>query len=169
MPRLFAVLLVLIVLAGCSHTSPPVAHAAVPVSGDSARLKREIRLTGLIEAVHSSKILVPQIYGPGGPLTLTHLITSGSSVKQGDIIATFDATAQIDSARDAQAKYDDLGHQVDQKRAQNSADAAKRASDLKQAEGDLQKAELELKKGPTLPEIDRLKNDDKIDIARKHV
>jgi multidrug resistance efflux pump len=146
-----------------------VAHAAAPPSGDAGRVKREIRLTGIIEAVHSSKILVPQIYGPGGPLTLTHLIVSGSNVKPGDIIATFDATTQIDAARDAQAKYDDLGHQVDQKRAQNLADAAKRASDLKQAEGDLEKAELELKKGPTLPEIDRLKNDVKIEIARQHV
>ena len=52
----------------------------------------------------------------------------------------FDATAQIDAARDAQAKYDDLGHQVEQKRAQNRADAEKRAVDLKSAEGDLAKA-----------------------------
>jgi multidrug resistance efflux pump len=146
-----------------------VTHAAAPTSGDAGRVKREVRLTGLVEAVHSSKILVPQIYGPGGPLTLTHLIPSGSNVKDGDIIATFDATAQIDAARDAQAKYDDLGHQVDQKRAQNLADAAKRAADLKQAEGDLAKAELELKKGPTLAEIDRLKDEVKIDIAREHV
>jgi hypothetical protein len=156
-------------LAGCSRTAPPVTHAAAPSAGDAGRVKREIRLTGLIEAVHSSKILVPQIYGPGGPLTLTHLIPSGSGVKEGDIIATFDATTQIDAARDAQAKFDDLGHQVDQKRAQNESDAAKRAADLKQAEGDLAKAELELKKGPTLPEIDRLKDEVKIDIARKHV
>jgi len=28
------------------------------------------------------------------------------------VIGTFDATTQIDAARDAQAKYDDLGHQV---------------------------------------------------------
>jgi HlyD family secretion protein len=168
--RQVAVAVAVLLLAACSRTTPPVAHAAAPATnGDAGRMKREIRLTGIIEAVHSSKILVPQIFGPGGPLTLTHLIPSGSAVKEGDIIATFDATTQIDAARDAQAKFDDLGHQVDQKRAQNLADAAKRAADLKQAEGDLAKAELELKKGPTLPEIDRLKNDVKIDIARKHV
>jgi HlyD family secretion protein len=167
--RHFVVAVPVLFLAACSRTMPPVAHAAAPATGDAGRVHREIRLTGLIEAVHSSKILVPQIFGPGGPLTLTHLIPSGSTVKEGDIIATFDATTQIDAARDAQAKYDDLGHQVDQKRAQNAADAAKRAADLKQAEGDLDKAELEMKKGPTLPEIDRLKDEVKIDIARKHV
>ena len=40
----------------------------VPLAVDLQRqgVKREIRLTGLVEAVHSSKILVPQIFGPGG-------------------------------------------------------------------------------------------------------
>jgi multidrug efflux pump subunit AcrA (membrane-fusion protein) len=161
----------LLVLAACSRTTPRTAEAASPPAKveSSAPDKHEIRLTGLVEAVHSSKILVPQIFGPGGAMTLTHLIPSGATVKEGDLIATFDATAQIDQARDAQAKYDDLTHQVEQKQAQNDADAAKRAADLKQAEGDLVKAELELKKGPTLAEIDRLKDEDKLDIARKHV
>lgn len=130
---------------------------------------REIRLTGIVEAVHSLKILVPQIYGQGGAQTLTHLIPSGSTVKEGDLIATFDATQQIDAARDAQAKFDDLSHQVEQKRAQNLADAAKRAADLTQAQADLGKAELELKKGPTLPAIDREKDEAKLEIARIHV
>jgi multidrug resistance efflux pump len=132
-------------------------------------VKREIRLTGLVEAVHSSKILVPQIFGPGGPLTLTHLIRNGSEVKEGDVIATFDATTQIDAARDTQAKYDDLGHQVEQKRAQNRADAEKRTLDLKTAEGELGKAELELKKGATLAQIVRDQDEVKLAIARKHV
>lgn len=157
----------LMLLAGCSKTAPPVvAQAAAP---DAPRVKREVRLTGLVEAVHSSKVLVPQIFGPGGPLTLTRLIRSGSEVKEGDVIATFDATTQIDAARDAQAKYDDLGHQVEQKRAQNRADLEKRAVDLKQAEGDLLKAEMELKKGPTLSQIKLDQAKVRAEIARKHV
>jgi HlyD family secretion protein len=167
--RSLAVALAVLSLTSCSRTTPPTTHAASPASGETARLKREIRVTGIVEAVHSSKVLVPQIFGPGGAMTLTHLIPNGSEVKEGDLIATFDATQQLDAARDAQAKFDDLSHQVDQKRAQNLADAAKRASDLKQAEGDLGKAELELKKGPTLAEIDRLKDEVKLDVARKHV
>jgi HlyD family secretion protein len=114
--------------------------------------------------------LIPAIYGSqAGPLTLTHLIPNGASVKEGDLIAAFDPTQQMDSARDAQAKFDDLSHQVDQKRAQNNADAAKRDSDLKQAEADLAKAQIELKKGPLLSEIDRLKNEEKAGIAAAHV
>lgn len=160
----------LLFLASCSRTAPPVAEAAGPAPArQSAPDKREIRLTGLVEAVHSSKILVPQIFGPGGPLTLTRLIRNGSEVKEGDIIATFDATTQIDAARDAQAKYDDLGHQVDQKRAQNRADAEKRAVDLTQAEGELAKSEFELQKGITLPPIKFDQAQARRDIAVKHL
>jgi multidrug resistance efflux pump len=157
--------------------APPVAQAATAAAATTAaatgqppaRLEREIRLTGIVLAVHSSKIQVPQIYGDGSPLTLTKLIANGSMVKEGDTLATFDATSQMDKARDASAKADDLGHQADQKRAQNHADAEKRNSDLKQAEADLAKAEIELKKGPLLSEIDRLKNEEKASIARLHV
>jgi multidrug efflux pump subunit AcrA (membrane-fusion protein) len=157
-----------ILLFSCSRIPPSIAHAAAQTP-QSAGVKREIRITGIIEATRSYKILVPQIYGPGGALTLTRFIPNGSLVKEGDLVAAFDATAQLDNARDAQAKYDDLGHQVDQKRAQNHADAEKRASDLQQGQADLSKAELELKKGPILSEIDRLKNEEKVRIARLHV
>jgi multidrug resistance efflux pump len=148
-----------------------VAQAAAPAPADGAKqpADHEIRLTGVVAAVHSSKIQVPQIYGDGSALTLTRLIANGSKVNEGDLLARFDPTAQMDKARDAAAKADDLGHQADQKRAQNHADAEKRASELKQAEADLSKAQIELRKGPLLSEIDRLKNEEKASIAARHV
>src|SRR6266567_4389224 len=119
--------------------SPPVTHAAEG-GGEPARLKREIRLTGIVEAVRSSKVLVPQILGPGGPMTLTKLIPNGVIVTQGDLIAVFDSTAQVDAARAALAKYEDLGHQVEQKRAQIRADSEKRIAELQR---DRQKVALD--------------------------
>jgi HlyD family secretion protein len=160
----------LLLLAACSRPTPPAAHAAsaaTPV--ESPRARREVRVTGTIQAVHFSKVLVPPIYGQGGSLTLTRIIPNGSRVKEGDPIAEFDATQQQDSARDAQAKFDDLGHQVDQKRAQNRADAEKRTADLMQAEADLAKARIEVQKGPLLSAIDVLKNEVYAEIAAKHV
>src|SRR5947209_17350756 len=79
----------LVLLASCSRTTPPVTHAAAP---DTPRAKREVRVTGIVEAVHSSKILVPQIWSQGGPMTLTKLIPNGSKVAAGDLVAVFDAT-----------------------------------------------------------------------------
>lgn len=102
-------------------------------------------------------------------MTLTKLIPNGTHVKEGDLIAVFDSTQQTDLAREALAKYEDLGHQVEQKVAQNRADAEKRTSDLRQAEADLAKAEIELKKGPVLAELDRLKAELKASNARAHL
>ena len=168
--RHFTFAAAVLMLSACTRPGPTTTYAA-PAAPAAApdRLKREVRVTGTVQAVHSSKILIPQISGNYSSMTLTHLIGNGVSVKEGDLIATFDATNMIDTARDAKGKFDDFGHQVDQKRAQNRADAEKRASDLKQAEADLATAQQELRKGPVLSEIDRLKNEQRAAIARIHV
>jgi multidrug resistance efflux pump len=113
--------------------------------------------------------MVPQITGNNSQMTLTHIVPNGTRVEVGDPIASFDATTQMDAVRDANAKFDDLGHQADQKRAQNRADAEKRATDLGQAEADLATAQIELRKGPVLSEIQRLTNEEKARIAALHV
>jgi HlyD family secretion protein len=158
----------MLLLAACGRPSRNTVEASSARAVSPAR-KREIRLTGIVDAVRSSKITVPQAFGPGGPLTLTRLITNGTRVNEGDVIAEFDPTQQMDNARDAQAKYEDLGHQVEQKAAQNRADAEKRTADLKQAEATLSKALLELQKGAILSEISRLENEVKAEAARQHV
>jgi HlyD family secretion protein len=128
-----------------------------------------IRSTGTIRAVHVFNVLVPTIRGNNVQLTVTRIIPNGTMVKEGDILAEFDRTQQFDDARDAKAKMDDLGHQLEQQKAQYRSDAAKRASDLKSAEAALQKAEIELRKGEVLSEIDRLKNEAIVESARARV
>lgn len=168
-----ALLMSAVVLVSCERastngTGTAVVSAAGPTR-DQPHGQREVRLTGTVEAIHSSKVIVPQTFGQGGQLTLTHLIENGAHVKQGDLIAEFDPTQQIDNALTARGKYEDLSHQVEQKIAQNHADQEKRISDLTQAKGDLAKAELELQKAPILAEIAKLENDVKAEIARQHV
>jgi HlyD family secretion protein len=158
----------------CGQNSPPVAHAAgiypaSPVAHVRGNTPHEVRLAGTVQAVHFFTVQVPQITSENGRVTLTRLIPNGTRVKTGDLLAEFDRTTQLDSAREAQAKFDDLGHQVEQRVAQNRADAAKRESDLQKADADLAKAELQLRKGPLLSEIDRLKNEVKAEDARDHV
>jgi HlyD family secretion protein len=168
--RPFLSVAAVLLLASCNRVSPPVTHAAShQPPADAGPVKREIRITGTIQAVHSSKVLVPQIQGNYSSMTLTHMIANGSTVKQSDVIATFDPTTQMDAVRDATGRYGDLSHQVDQKRAQNRADAEQRTSALRQAEADLAKAEIEIRKGPILSEIENLENQQKAAIARGHV
>src|SRR5438034_2903419 len=123
--RQIGIALAAMLLATCSRYTPPVTHAADPPPSAAPRGKREVRVTGIILAVHAKKVLVPQIWGQGGPMTLTKLIPNGSLVKEGDLIAIFDSTQQSDLAREARSKFEDFGHQVEQKQAQNRADAEK--------------------------------------------
>jgi HlyD family secretion protein len=167
----YGAIVYLLFTAACGGLPTPVTHAASPSTGTAQPqdIKREIRVSGVIQAVHATKIMVPQITGNLSQMTLTHIVPNGTRVEQGTIIATFDATTQMDAVRDANAKFDDLGHQADQKRMQNRSDAEKRATDLRQAEADLATAQIELRKGPVLSEIQRLTNEEKARIAALHV
>ena len=128
-----------------------------------------MRATGTIRAVQEVTVLTPRISGQSPRLTLTRLIPTGSIVQKGDILAEFDYTRQVEDARDAQAKFDDLSHQVDQRSAENRSNEEKRGQEMQQAEADLQKAKLQLRKGPALSEIDRRKNEAKAEDAQAHV
>ncbi len=97
------------------------------------------------------------------------IVENGSRVKDGDLLAEFDATDQLKQARDALAKFDDLSHQVDQKRAEQKNNAEKRNSDLIQAQSDLRKAEIDIQKGPVLSDLEQQKNAVKLEDARAHV
>lgn len=141
----------------------PVTPAA-PVP-DSAT-KGGIRGTGLIKAVNVFSVQVPQIAGQGGRITLVKLVPNGSQVKEGQTIAQFDDTKQQDDALEAEAKMDDLGHQIRQRMAQNKSDAEQRLANIKQAEADLAKAQIQLKKGPVLSVIERQQNEARAEGAK---
>ncbi len=128
-----------------------------------------IRATGRTTALQSFQVKVPRQFGAGGQLTLLSIIENGARVKPGDLLAEFDATDQLKQAREAAAKYDDLSHQVEQKRAEQKDNSEKRHSDRIQAQADLEKAEIDIKKGPVLSDIEQQKNAVKLADARAHV
>lgn len=151
----------------CGNRPTPVQAAEIPRAKPVER--RVVRLSGTVQAVRSYRVQVPEISGQGGNLTITKLLQNGATVHKGDALAEFDATAQVKAAREAETKYDDLGHQIEQKIAENHSNAAKRASELKQAEADLEKARLEIRKGPILSAIEDQKNQAKLEDAEAHV
>jgi HlyD family secretion protein len=141
--------------------------AAPPATSDTPT--RRVRATGVVRAVHSVMVQAPRIEGISGILTLATLIENGKVVTNGELLATFDRTAQLTLQRDAQAKYDDLKHQVEQKQAEHNANVERRNSDLQAAEADLKKAEIEIRKGPILSDIEQQKNQVKLADAQAHV
>src|SRR5215471_1840945 len=105
---------------GCTPAHPPTVSAASSAKAPEMRPSPDagsghLRTLGTIAAQRSFSIQVPRISGQGGALTLIKLAPNGSQVKTGDVIAEFDSTAQMKTERDAQAKFDDLSHQFDQK------------------------------------------------------
>lgn len=154
-----------------ASSSEPVTQrlTEAPRKSASRPSHREVRATGTIRAVREYTVQVPRITGQSSRLTLTRLAPSGAVVKEGDVLAEFDRTEQLDKARETQAKYDDFVHQVDQKKAENRANSETRALEMQQALADLAKAEIQLRKGPVLAEIDRLKSEVEMEDAQAHV
>lgn len=166
---------------GCQRVAPVEAAKAVenktsstvPAAAPLTLKRGQVRATGTIQAVRAYTVQVPQIAGlPSGPqgrLTLVKLAPNGTRVQAGDVLAEFDRTTQLDAGREAQAKFEDLSHQVRQKAAQNQSDQEKRAVEAKEAEAELARAQIQLRKGPILSEIDRLKNEERERGARARV
>src|SRR5689334_2829929 len=97
-----------------AKTPAPVETPVQPAAGPVSRL----HITGIVRAVRVYAIQTPQITqitqagGQNNRLTLVRLADNGAQVKEGDLIAEFDNTRQLDEALEAEAKFDDLGHQA---------------------------------------------------------
>jgi len=162
------------VLAGCSGSNVPVntsataSRPAATTSNGTARA-RTIRWTGLLEAVRSTRVSVPQVTGQTFRMTLTRIVPNGATVAKGDVIAEFDPLEQLDQARQSAAKYDDLSHQVRQRQADNAANVEKRRLEREQADADLAKARLDVSKAPVLGTIEAQQNTIRETKALAHV
>jgi multidrug resistance efflux pump len=146
----------------------PIAATSVLWAAGDAGLRRPVRATGVIRAVKSTTVLVPRIEGTSGNLTLATLAENGVLVPAGATLATFDRAGELTKLRDAQSKFEDLEHQIEEKKAEHLSNAEKRISDLEQAGADVKKAEIESRKGPVLSAIDQDKNKIKVEDAREH-
>jgi multidrug efflux pump subunit AcrA (membrane-fusion protein) len=163
-----------VLLNGCGATRGPsivAAGSSSPAPADP-REKSLLRATGVVQAVDSISVRVPQLAqtsAQGGRSTIVRLVKNGVEVGEGDVLVEFDRTALLDQKIEAKAKFDEIGHQLEEKKAQIRSDATKRDALAKEAQADLQKARLQLRKGPILAEIDRLKAEAKASSAEARV
>lgn len=125
--------------------------------------------TGIIRAVKEHLVLVPRIQGTTGRVTLTWIVPSSATVQEGDIVAEFDRTQEEERARETVSQYEDLQHKVEQKKAENRANAEQRAEEMEQAKAELAKARIQLRIAPVLAEIERLKNKVRLQDALERV
>jgi len=128
-------------------------------AGDEAGAPKGVRVTGTLRAVREHLVQVPRIQGQNARMILTWLIPNSAQVEAGDILAEFDRTQQMDLARQALAKFEDLQHKVEQKKAENRSSAEQRGEEVAQAEADLAKARVLLGVASVKGEIERLMNE----------
>jgi multidrug resistance efflux pump len=128
--------------------------SAVRPSGRS----RTVRWSGTLEALRSTRVVVPQVTGPTFRLTLTELVPNGAQVERGHVIAEFDPLEQLEQARESAARSEDLAFQVRQRQADNAANAERRRAEREQAEADLARARLDVSQAPVLSDTDAQQN-----------
>lgn len=136
-----------------------VGGQAGTVTAQAENFVKALRLTGTTEAVRARPVLVPTLEGAQvGQLVITRIVSTGTRVKKGDVLAEFDRQAQLKDALDKRAAYQDLLDQLAEKRATEVAASAKDQTDIQQAEDALKKAQLEVSKNDIVSRIDAEKN-----------
>jgi len=156
--------IVAFVFVGSRTKTPAIGTSAASASTNASLV---LRLKGTTEAVQSRAILAPLLAGQSVPtLTIIHLTTAGTRVKQGDPLVEFDRQAQMRDFVDKQADYAKLVDQVAEEQAKENTARAKDETELKTAEDNLRKAELEMQKEEIVSRIDAEKNQENLDEAK---
>src|SRR5260370_1876716 len=119
-----------------SLAGAPAAQAPTPAA---------FRLHGTVEPVRSQLVTAPRLTGSGnGPLIIIHLAKPGTLVQKGEALVEFDRAAQIKSAHDREAEYQDFVAQISRKRADAVIARGKDETELVEAENAVKTAELDL-------------------------
>jgi multidrug resistance efflux pump len=129
-----------------------------------------LRLHGLVEPVTSYAITVPRLAaaqaGPAGQLIVVRLVSSGTTVKRGDLLVEFDRQSQVRNARDREADYRGFLEQIRKKRAENRMAGAKRETERVLARNAVRVAELDVVGVELLPKIEAEKKQQVLEEAR---
>lgn len=171
----FAALALALGLVGCADpptstradTNEPAGTAPSPASAVTGDW--DARGTGKLRAAREFVVQAPRLQGRSNRFTLVSLIANGSRVGQGALLARFDPTEQAELARTAQAQFDDLVHKIAKERAQNEANSATRRLARRQATADFEKATIQKRIAEVRSEIDRRKNEIRLENARRQV
>jgi HlyD family secretion protein len=157
--RCFAGLLALLWVAAAGASCTSAASSNPGESPGTLRVTRRvftrtIRVTGLVEAVQSSTLIVPRLQGPGsGILVVTRLTPGGTMVRKGDVVVQFDPQAQERVAFDRRAEYEDFAAKLSGKEAEHASSRTTDESALIQAKNAVERARLEMLKNEMLGAI----------------
>jgi HlyD family secretion protein len=152
LPALF-----ILAVTACTLSTSETSGTRTSMTADSVTVrrgdfKRILRLTGRVNAVESYDVKAPRLARQmSSTMVITKILPSGKTVKKGDILVEFDRQNQLKNILDRQAEYDDLVHQINKKRADQTAALAADNTGLKEAEVDVRTAKVEMRKNDLIP------------------
>jgi HlyD family secretion protein len=158
--RLILAAMILLGLNSCSRPASSDAGqpAAGPVSnGNSVTVRRGdfsriLRLEGTVGPVEYYAVQAPRLSGQmSSNMIITRIVSNGTRVHAGDVLAEFDRQNQMKSILDKQAEFDNLVQQIKRKQADHATARAADETELKGAEVDLKTAQVEMRKNDVVP------------------
>ena len=117
-------------------------------------LKADLITTGEIKATKTDILVVPPT---GGALRILTLVPSGTQVKKGDTVVTFDPTDQEQTVEEQRSVLREAQLEIARTLATSAARQAQDDLDLQNARYDLRKAELDVQANEVRPPLDARK------------
>lgn len=155
-PRAMTSVLLLMLAVGCGGSS--TTGDSAPAAGAAEPPAASIRLSGTVEAVQSTAVMVPRLQGPMVPLVIVGLVEAGTRVNAGDPLVEFDRQQQERDAFDRRADLVNLESEIGKKRAEQAAAEAKDRTELMAAEHDVERARLDVRRNDLIAAIEAEKN-----------
>ena len=159
-------------LSGCG-AAPQDRVAAAPATiaasnvAAVAEIRPQVRLTGTIEAVRATTVLVPRLFGQSvNSLTITRLAKAGTRVNVGDVLVEFDPQDQERIASDRRAEVADLDGQIQRRRSDQAINTSRDDTELGVAEHNVERARFDTLNNRFLPRIDAERNDLALEAAQ---
>jgi HlyD family secretion protein len=122
--------------------------------------------TGEIRPVKTDALMVPPV---GAQLRILTLLGSGTHVKKGDVVATFDPTEQEFALEDQRSTLREAELEIARTESASASRKAQDDLDLLTARFDLRKAELDLQAGEVRPELEKRKAALTLEEARRRL
>jgi multidrug resistance efflux pump len=118
-----------------------------------------LRLTGTVEAVRASTVVVPRLAGQSSnTLVITRMVTAGTRVSPGDVLVEFDPQDQVRNAMDRRAEVVDLDGQIQKKRSEQAIARSADETAVAEASHDQDRARLDLAKNDFVAPVEAEKN-----------
>jgi len=152
-----AIVVAMLLAVGCAPAADGRGQAASPAVEVPA-VPGSIRFSGVVEAVRTRTVLVPQLRGVPSLMVITHLVEAGRRVEPGDVIVEFDPQDQEIRALDAQAEVDDLDAQIARRRTEHEAADARDRTELVATENDVARARLAVGTNDLIASVEAEKN-----------